>query len=182
MSHLKRFVLWTMIAVFILNLSGCATLRKKFVRPPKKTKKTTPVLVTQDYKGIYTSEVLYNNHFTYWKGWTEELMESLFSGLSNKRQVQSANLAIEDMKRMQDLLNTPKKEQLSSHIKIYEDILKKLKLGQPSRTDAVRMKNELEVQRRVIIREFETRKVKGFLIKEEEPIKPITTVEQTLQK
>lgn len=182
MKNLKRFILIAIVIILILELSGCATLKKKFVRPPKITKKTTPVLMTQDYKGIYTNEVLYNNHFTYWKGWTDELMESLSSALSNKRQVQSANLAIEDMRRMQDLLNSPKKEELSPHIKVYEDILKKLKLGQPSRMDAIRMRNDLEKERRVIIREFETRKVKDVIIKEEEPIKPITTIEQTLPK
>ncbi len=109
-------------------------------------------------------------------------MESLFSGLSNKRQVQSANLALDDMKRMQDLLNSPKKEALSTHIKVYEDILEKLRLGQPNRVDAVKMANDLEKERRVIIREFETRKVKEFIIKEEEPIKPITTIEQTMPR
>ena len=180
-KSLKKLVLLGIVAVFVLNLSGCATLKKKFVRPPKKGK-ITPVLVTQDYRGIYTNEVLYNNHFIYWRGWTEELMESLFSGLSNKRQVQSANLALDDMKRMQDLLNSPKKEALSTHIKVYEDILEKLRLGQPNRVDAVKMANDLEKERRVIIREFETRKVKEFIIKEEEPIKPITTIEQTMPR
>lgn len=182
MNNLKKLVSLSLIVIFVLSLSGCATLKKKFVRPPKKGKKTTPVLVTQDYKGIYSNEVLYNNHFTYWKGWTEELMESLLSGLSNKRQVQSANLAIDDMKRMRDLLNSPKKEALSPHIKIYEYVSARVKLGQPSRMDAVRMRNELEKERRVVIREFETRKVKQFIIKEEEPIKPIATTEQTLPK
>lgn len=181
-SNFKKLILSGIAIIFILNLTGCATLKKKFVRPPKKGKKTTPVLVTQDYKGIYSNEVLYNNHFTYWKGWTEELMESLLSGLSNKRQVQSANLAIDDLKRMQGLLNSPKKEALSPYIKVYEDMVKKLTMGQPNRVDAVRMANELGKERRIIIREFETRKVKAFIIKEEEPIKPIATIEQTLPK
>ena len=180
--NFKGLILLGVVVIFVLNLFGCTTLKKKFVRPPKKGKKITPILVMQDYKGIYSNEVLYNNHFVYWRGWTEELMESLFSGLSNKRQVQNANAAIDDMKRMQDLLNSPKKEALSPHIKVYEKILVKLKLGQPNRVDAVRMKNELEKERRVIIREFETRKVKEFIIKEEGPIKPISTTEQTLPK
>lgn len=181
-NNLKRLVLLAVALVFVLSLFGCATLKKKFVRPPKKGKKTTPILVTQDYKGIYSNEVLYNNHFVYWKGWTDELIESLFSDLSNKRQVQSASLAIDDMKRMQDLLSSPKKEELSAYIKIYEDFFKKLKSGRPNRVEAVRMGNELERQKRNIIRKFETMKVKEFIIKEEEPIKPIATIEQALPK
>lgn len=181
-GNLKRAILSIVVIFSILNLFGCATLKKKFIRQPKKNKKVSSILVTQDYKGIYSNEVLYNNHFVYWRGWTEELADSLYSGLSNKRQVQSANLAIDDLKRMQDLLNSPKKEALSAYIKIYEDMSAKLKLGQPNRVDAVTMANELERQRRIIIREFETRKVKGFIIKEEEPIRPIATIEQTLPK
>jgi len=181
-NNLKRLTLLAVALIFVLNLFGCATLKKKFVRPPKKGKKTTPILVTQDYKGIYTNEVLYNNHFVYWKGWTDQLTESLLFDLSNKRQIQSANLAIDDIKRMQDLLKSPKKEALSLYIKFYEDILKKLKSGRPNRNEAVRMGNELERQKRNIIRKFETRKVKEFIIKEEEPLKPIATIEQALPK
>lgn len=167
-------------SVLVLSLSGCETLKRKFTRKPKGTKKTSAVLVPQDYKGIYSNEVLYDNHFIYWRTWTEDLMDCLVNRSANKRQVLAASRAVEDMERMQDLLKSPKKEALEPHIKVYERILNKVRLGRPTEAVAASMWHDLESQRRVIIREFEPKEVKAFILKEEEPIKPLKTTEQTL--
>jgi len=177
---LKRFSLLLLLAVLVLNLSGCETLKKKFIRKQKGTKKVSPVLVPQDYKGIYANEVLYDNHFIYWRTWTEDLMNCLENESSNKRQVLAASRAVEDLERMQDLLNSPKKEALEPHIKVYERILNKVRLGRPNEAVASSMWHDLESQRRVIIRQFEPKEVKAFILNEAEPIKPLKTIEQTL--
>ncbi len=180
MNHLKRFGLLLIIAVLVLNLSGCETLKKKFTRKPKAGKKASPVLVPQDYKGIYSNSVLYDNHFIYWRTWTEDLMDCMENKLSNKRQVLAANRALEDLERMGDLLKSPKKEALEPHIKVYERVLSKVRLGQPNEALADSMWHDLEIQRRLIIREFEPKEVKAFILKEEEPVKPLQTIEQAL--
>ncbi len=180
MGYLKKSGLLLILTVLILNLSGCETLKKKFTRKPKAGKKVSPVLVPQDYKGIYPNFVLYDNHFTYWRTWTEDLMDCLQNKLSNKRQVLAASRAVEDLERMQDLLNSPKKEALEPHIKVYERILDKVRLGQPNEALSDSMWHDLESQRRIIIRGFEPKEVKAFILKEEEPIKPLQTIEQTL--
>jgi hypothetical protein len=180
MDYLKRFGLLLVIAVLVLNLSGCETLKKKFIRKPKAGKKTSPVLVPQDYRGIYSNSVLYDNHFIYWRTWTEDLMDCLENELSNKRQVLAANRALEDLERMRDLLKSPKKEAIEPHIKVYERILGKVRLGQPNEALADSMWHDLEVQRRLIIRGFEPKEAGAFILKEEEPIKPLQTIEQAL--
>ncbi len=179
-DNFKRSALAFLVIILALNLSGCETLKKKFIRKSKTTKKTTPVLMTQDYKGMYSNEVLYNNHFTYWRTWSEELVNCLTNKLSNKREVLAATRAIEDLQRMQDLLNSPKKEELDPYIKFYKGVQKKVELGQPNEADAARMTSELESRRRIILRKFETKEVKAFILKEEEAIKPMQTIEQTL--
>ena len=180
MKYLKKFSLLLLLTVLVLNLSGCETLKKKFTRKPKAGKKVSPVLVPQDYKGIYPNEVLYDNHFIYWRTWTEDLMDCLANKSSNKRQILAASRAVEDLERMQDLLKSPKKEALEPHIKVYERILNKVRVSRPNEIDAGSMWHDLESQRRVIIREFEPKEVKAFILKEEEPIKPLQTIEQTL--
>jgi hypothetical protein len=180
MRYLKRLGLLLILTVIILNLSGCETLKKKFSRKPKAGKKVSPVLVPQDYKGIYPNSVLYDNHFIYWRTGTEDLMNCLQNKLSNKRQVLAASRAVEDLERMQDLLNSPKKEALEPHIKVYERVLGKVRLGRPNDALADSMWHDLENQRRLIIREFEPTAVKAFILREEEPIKPLQTIEQTL--
>lgn len=179
---IKRSILLFLVFAFIMNISGCATLKKKFIRKPKPGRKPSPVLAPQDYRGIYPNSVLYNNHFTYWKGWTDELVDSLTYGLSNKRQIQAATLAIDDLTRMEDLLKSPKKEELSSHIKVYQRILGQLKLGRPNENAAARMRSDLESQKRLIIRRFDMKRVKDFILKEEEPIEPLSTMEHKLEE
>ncbi len=170
------------VAMAILTVSGlcgCESLKKKFVRkaPPKKV---TPVLMPQDYKNVYPNDVLYNNHFTYWRTWTEDLMEGLRTKGSNKREVLAATRAVEDLQRMQDLLKSPKKEELDKYIKFYQTVRRKVELGQPTDVKASEMAGDLESRRRVIIRLFDPKEVKPFILQEEEPIKPIRTIEQSL--
>lgn len=176
----KKIALILFINIIVLNLSGCETLKKKFIRKPKAGKKVSPVLVPQDYKGIYPNSALYDNHFIYWRTWTDDLMDCLSNESSNKRQVLAANRAVEDLERMQDLLKSPKKEALAAHIKVYERVLDKVRLVRPNKVLADSLWHDLETQRRLIIMEFEPKEVKAFILKEEEPIKPLQTIEQTL--
>lgn len=169
------------IGIVAANLSGCETLKKKFIRK-QTSKKVSPVLVPQDYRGTYSNDVLYGNHFNYWRTWTEDLINCLDTKASNKREKLAAARAVEDLERMQDLLTGDKKAELTEYIKFYEDVQKKVELGQPNDNDASRMKNDLESRRRVIMRKFEPKEVKAYILKEEEPMKPIQTTEQTLPK
>ena len=58
----KTITLVISIGIITMSLSGCETLKKKFVRK-QSPKKITPVLVPRDYRGTYPNDVLYSNHF-----------------------------------------------------------------------------------------------------------------------
>lgn len=180
-SGSKKLALVLSVILMTAGLSGCESLKKKFIRK-KPPKKVSPVLFPQDYKGIYPNDVLYSNHFNYWRAWTEDLIDCLDTKASNKRERLAAARAVEDLQRMQDLLTGEKKGELTKYIKFYQDVQRKVKLGQPNDIDASKMRNDLESRRRVIMREFEPKEVKAYILKEEEPIKPISTTEQTLPK
>lgn len=181
MRYLNKPVALLMAIFFILNLSGCETLKKKFIRKPRHDKKAAAVIVPQDYKGIYSNDVLYNNHFVYWRTWTEDLIDCLATKGSNKREVLAARRAVEDLERMKDLLISPKKEALGSHIKVYQRVLNKVEIGQPNEVNAAGIRHDLEREKRVILREFETKEVKVFIMKEDLPPQPLQTIEQTLE-
>lgn len=178
---LKNIALILFIGIVAVNLSGCETLKKKFIRK-KSSKKVSPVLVPQDYRGIYPNDILYSNHFNYWRTWTEDLINCLDTKASNKREKLAAARAVEDLERMQDLLTGDKKDELTKYITFYEDVQRRVELGQPNDNDASRMRNDLESRRRVIMRKFEPKEVKAYILKEEEPVKPIQTTEQTLPR
>ena len=177
----KKAVLVLAVAIAVMNMSGCETLKKKFTRK-QNPKKVTPVLVPQDYRGIYPNAVLYSNHFNYWRSWTEDLMDCLDTQGSNKREKLAAARAVEDLQRMQELLTAEKKEELTRYIKFYEGVQKRVELGQPDKMEASSLKSDLESRRRVIMRQFEPTVVKAYILKEEEPIKPIRTTEESLPK
>ncbi|MDD5424547.1 MAG: hypothetical protein PHR74_04640 [Candidatus Omnitrophica bacterium] len=176
---LKKAVPVLLLVCMCMSMTGCETLKKKFVKKHPQ-KKVTPVMYPQDYKGVYTNDVLYNNHFNYWRTWTEDLIDCLKTKGSSKREVLAATRAVEDLQRMQDLLNSPKKEDLEKYVKFYESVRKKVELGQPTDVQASRLVGDLDSRRRVIMRLFETKTVKPFIISEEESIKPLNTIEQTL--
>jgi len=175
----KRIAMILFVGIVAINLSGCATLKKKFIRKKPPTK-VSPVLVPQDYKGIYPNSVLYSNHFNYWRTWTEDLIDCIDTRGSNKREILASARAVEDLQRMQDLLTGEKKEELSKYIKFYQEVQKKFEAGQPDEINASRLRSDLESRRRVIIRKFEPKEVKNYIIKEEEAVKPLQTMEQTL--
>ncbi len=179
--YLKTIASILFIGIVAVNLSGCETLKKKFTRK-QSLKKVSPVLVPYDYKGIYPNDVLYSNHFNYWRTWTEDLINCLDTKASNKREKLAAARAIEDLERMQDLLTGDKKYELTKYIKFYEDVQRRVELGQPNDNDSSSIRNDLESRRRVIMRKFEPKEVKAYILKEEEPVKPIQTTEQTLPK
>lgn len=181
MRYLNKPVALLMAIFFILNLSGCETLKKKFTRPPRPGKKAGVVLVPQDYKGIYPNDVLYNNHFVYWRTETEDLIDCLTTKGSNKREVLAAKRAVEDLDRMKDLLISPKKEALGPHIKLYQRVLNKVEIGQPNEVDAAGIRHDLEREKRVILREFDTKEVRAFIIKDDLSPPPLQTIEQTLE-
>src|SRR3989338_2813822 len=105
----KKIALLLSIGVIAMNLSGCETLKKKFIRK-QSPKKVSPVLVPQDYRGIYPNDILYSNHFNYWRTWTEDLINCLDTKASNKREKLAAARAVEDLERMQDLLTGDKED------------------------------------------------------------------------
>ena len=179
--YLKTIASILFIGIVAVNLSGCETLKKKFTRK-QSAKKVTPVLVPQDYKGIYPNNVLYSNHFNYWRSWTEDLINCLDTKASNKREKLAAARAVEDLQRMQDLLTGEKKEELTKYVRFYEGVQKKVDMGQPDDAATSSIRNDLESRRRVIMRKFEPKEVKKYILKEEEPVKPMQTTEQTLPK
>ena len=179
-SVFRTVILAISLAMIVMSISGCETFKKKFTRK-QSGKKVSPVLVPREYRG-YPNDVLYSNHFNYWRTWTEDLINCLDTKASNKREKLAAARAVEDLERMQDLLTGEKKDELAKYIKFYEGLQRTIELGQPNDNVASGMSNDLDSRRRVIMRKFEPKAVKDYILKDEEPVKPLQTMEQTLPK
>ena len=113
----RKFFIVVLLAFMIC---GCYSLRKKFVRKKKMTKKM-PVYV--DFKTYQEpkSQKIYEDYYLFACGWLEELIKSLnFTG-NRKKQKQAIDEALMNIEQMMVFLNQEGKEELSL---IYEELLK----------------------------------------------------------
>jgi len=100
--------------VLVLTTSSCEPLRRKFTRKKKKdrgeSQKFIPVLEPVDYpEKTYSSLEKYKHHYSLWKVWDRDLLQTIESGGSDKRQKYLLGQAIEQLEGMNKLLADEKK-------------------------------------------------------------------------
>lgn len=120
---MKRVFLCIILVATSLSLVSCAALKGKFIRKPKDTKKTKEIF--QSAEDTYLKDILYNNHFIYWKSWQGELISNI--GKNNKKVLACANRALYNLTQMQELLKPEKQKELQPYIDELANIAKELR-------------------------------------------------------
>ena len=92
----KFWVLGICFFLVAMSLSGCSSLRKKFVRQKKKGKQVEkefiPVLDPRDYEPIvFMAEEKYRHHYNLWKVWEKSLNQAVMENEGEKRLLYSIN-------------------------------------------------------------------------------------------
>jgi hypothetical protein len=110
-----------LFCVLFFVVSGCAPLRKKFTRKKKEDSQTDqkfiPVLDPIDYpEKIYSAEQHYKHHYSLWQVWNKDLLQTLESDGSDKRQEYLLEQAIGQLEEMQKWLADAKQAELSELI------------------------------------------------------------------
>ena len=150
-----------LILTTAFTLSRCASAKKKFVRKQKE-QVIRPVVYTEETTvREYTNKYYYQQHFTYWKTWHEELMNYL--GRNSKRESRSMNELLSNLVDMRNLLNEPKRSELDVHIQELEKISKSLEEGRRG----INLRMELEKRKRLIASDFHYDKVRESVIADE---------------
>jgi len=113
----RKFVA-IIIFVLLVNFVGCEALARKFTRKKKTEDKVAEelVLAPEEYKDTRTKEEVYRQYFEFWKSWQSELYESLLQKKSNKKQVDCAQQAINNLMNMRQMLNPDKQKKLDVYI------------------------------------------------------------------
>jgi len=118
-----------------------------------------PVIYTQsEYQKEFTNKYYYQNHFTYWKTWHEELMTYL--GRNAKRESRSLNEIISNLTDMRDLLIEPKRSELDAYIEELKKIVESIKNGKRGFAE----RGSLDRIRRQIAGDFYYEKVKDSIM------------------
>ena len=111
--------------------SGCAPLRKKFTRQKKADKENNnqfiPVLDPIDYpEQRVSAEETYKYHYSLWKVWNKDLLQTVERDGSDKRQKYLANQSLEQLEAMHELLNDESKTQFAPLVSDLKNVLVEL--------------------------------------------------------
>lgn len=155
---MKKFIAAALVASTAFAFTGCATAKKKFVRKQKE-QIIRPVVYTEETTvREYTNKYYYQQHFTYWKTWHEELLNYL--GRNSKRESRSISEMLSNLVDMRDLLNDPERSALDVHIQEIEKISQSLEDG----VRGVTLRSRIEKLKSMIASDFYYEKVKNSVI------------------
>ncbi len=147
----------------MLNLTGCANLRKKFVR--KRTpKKTSPHYYRMEKYTVVPSIELYTEHYTYWRSWHREIIELL--GENTKKDKRCIREIIGNLEDMKSMLVDKKGDTLDEHIQVLRNIEGDIKRGSLTLATRTRIRRTLEKELKLIKIDFSYRKMEPFIREE----------------
>jgi len=149
---------YILLVVFIFNIIGCAVLKEKFVRKPKdKPQSQKAVFSSTDI--IYPAHIRYNNYFIYWRTWQGELILNI--GKNNKKVLACAERALYNLKQMQELLKSPKQEELAPYVDELSDIVDELEKARLSEPRQKKLINQLKHHLHQVRAKFNYQDMKG---------------------
>ncbi|MDD5669220.1 MAG: hypothetical protein PHE58_04220 [Candidatus Omnitrophica bacterium] len=148
----------------VVVLSGCDTLSKKFIRKSKKEKAAVQmVLEPEVYTGpVMTREERYRQAFMFWQNWHDEFIAALIQDGNRKKQIDTSEEALKNLKAMQGQLVAGKQEILEGYIRRLrdlEDMVKQDIYGQ----NVSQIRSAAERLKRDILRDFSYTDVKNEL-------------------
>ena len=116
---MRKPVIFIVGLALLINLVGCEAFVRKFTRKSKKEKAPEEmVLSPEEWKGPkMTKEEMYRQYYTFWKSWTDELINALSQGMSLKKRNDCAEQANKNLLGMRAMLNETKQKQLDVYLK-----------------------------------------------------------------
>ena len=165
-KQITQIIILSTLYSLLSTLIGCDAFVRKFTRKAKKENlpKQEMVLVPEEYEPPkMTKEEVYRQYFLYWKSWHDELINSLSTGASHKKQIACANEAIKNLEQLKSTLQ----EAMQTKLDVYINQLKDLKneIVQDLYGNNISA-NRLTADRirRSILRDFSYNKIKDYLV------------------
>jgi hypothetical protein len=153
------------IMAVILSLaflvSGCASLKDKFVRKPKEEKEARRYQVVRQYD-VHPSIDLYTKRYIFWKNWQRELLEALPED-SHKKKVVAVEQLVSNLYDMKGMLEDKQGDELQKLIDQMMSVEDTIKTQRVTGANKVRLRRKIESVGREIKREFSYTKVQGYI-------------------
>lgn len=164
MTKSKFIIKILVIFLIVLNISGCATVKRKFVRKSKDKEKETPIFYTEDFKQESPTLNTYQRCYGLWKAeeesFIEELKEAQKGAANKKALVNFAQNAHNNLIKMKDSLNETKQKELEPSIAKLEGIVNKVNKRGWNQSSATSIKAEVVSHKKFVETNFSYKKVK----------------------
>ena len=160
---LKKNCVFLLLAVMTIgSLSGCSTLRRKFIRKNKNEKEPELYLELRDYPEA-PSQDIYHSHFSFVKGWLAEVVLQLEGGSNNKRIRYSIDKSIESLLIIKNYLKPESKQEMDALYGEFYDL--KARIYDPYVLDFKRdsILKQAKRLKRKFAKQFSYNKIKHFL-------------------
>ncbi len=161
---IEKKITVVLVAAMLAATAGCSSLPKKFIRKKKEPKHTPSAIYLQDgaYEKKYSNSYYYKSHYTYWKGWHDELIGEI--GGNQKRVTRSAQESFNHLTEMARYLSPERKQALDPILADLGRITQRLESGNVSSSEEGGLRVDLEKIRRLVSNDFYYNKVKDQLI------------------
>lgn len=158
MKNKLRLLIVVLVA---LQLTGCETIPKKFIRKKPKPAYTPSVVYTDQgpYQKQFSNEYYYKTHFTLWKSAQDDAMDSAVGG-NSKRLRRSLEEAVSHLDQMSHYLKPEKAAELAPRVEELQKNMALLRSLALSKSREVEMRADLERMKRVVSGDFYYDKVR----------------------
>jgi tRNA U38,U39,U40 pseudouridine synthase TruA len=125
----RKWFVFAIGMILVVNLAGCEAFTRKFTRKSKKDKNTVEmVLAPEEWKGPkMTKEERYRQYLLFWKSWHDELENALVQNSAMKKKADCCEQAIKNLNGMRSLLNESKQKQLDVYIRQMVELYSEIK-------------------------------------------------------
>jgi hypothetical protein len=144
-----------------MEITGCESFRKKFVRQKDTEYGGEVIAIPQDYP-LISPEEAYSNHYVYTRCWINEMIERINGG-SVKKLKECYEQALYQAYAMKRYLVPEKQEQLQVYIDDINSIGPAVVSAQLSEVEIYRLRHKLEVLLMSFERDFKPSKVKQWI-------------------
>ena len=161
---MRKKLIYGLLALAVLGVSGCASLPKKFIRKKPEPKHTPSVVFVDQgpYQKKFSNEYYYKTHYTLWKTWQDEILTNL--GGNSKKVARSAEEAYSHLEQMGRYLKPEKQAQLKPLIDELGNYMHRFQERGESHSAVMAMKSDLDTLRRRVNNDFYYEKVKADLL------------------
>lgn len=153
-----------MCFLMMISFSGCEAFVKKFRRKPREEKREEPVIQPENYPDVaLNKDELYRDYFLFWESWADELVSFLKDNANAKKQKECVQQALDNLVKMQSLLNDDKAKSLDRFIQELTTVKNVLFQSYLNSADFSYLKNKMERIKSRVRRDFIFSKAKKDL-------------------